>query len=154
MGRAKTLRRLPDNFFWDGMRCDVHHQVSQCRTCQQMKYESKKPTDLLQSLPTPLCLWEDLSLYFITGLSPSQGFTTILVVVDRYSKGTHLGAFSPKYSAHKVVSLFLDIVCKLHGFPRSSVSGRDPIFVNSFQRELSLPHHCLQIFFTQKMVIG
>lgn len=136
MGKAKTLQRLQDNSFWDSMRRDVHRLVSECRICQQMKYKSKKPIDLLQPIPTPSGLWEDLSLDFITGLPPSHGFTTILIVVDRYSKGTHLGVLPPKYSAHKVVSLFLDIVCKLHGFPHNLVSDRDPIFLSSFWREL------------------
>ena len=136
MGEKKTLRRLRDSFYWDHMHRDVHRFVSQCRICQQIKYEARKPAGLLQPLPIPSGLWEDLSLDFITGLPPSHGFTTILVVVDRYSKGTHLGALPPKYSAYKVACLFFDIVCKLHGFPRSLVSDRDPIFLSSFWREL------------------
>ena len=136
MGETKTLRCLRDSFYWDHMHRDVHRMVSQCRVCQQIKYEARKPAGLLQPLPIPSGPWEDLSLDFITGLPPSHGFTTILVVVDRYSKGTHLGALPPKYSAHKVACLFIDIVCKLHGFPRSLVSDRDPLFLNSFWREL------------------
>jgi len=136
MGETKTLHCLQDNFFWEHMRRDVHRIVLECRICQQMKPQNRKPAGLLQPLPIPSGLWQDLSLDFITGLPQSHGFTTILVVVDRYSKGTHLGALPPKYSAHKVVALSLDLVCKLHGFPRSLVSDRDPIFISSFWREL------------------
>ena len=82
-------------------------------------------------------MWQgDLSLDFISGLPSSHNFTTILVVVDRFSKGTHLGALPSKYSAHRVAQLFIDIVCKLHGFPRSLVSDRDPVFLSAFWREL------------------
>ncbi|KHN33954.1 Retrotransposable element Tf2 155 kDa protein type 2, partial [Glycine soja] len=45
-------------------------------------------------------------------------FTAILVVVDRFSKGVHLGALPTQFTAFKVASLFMDTVCKLHGFPR------------------------------------
>lgn len=59
-----------------------------------------------------------------------------MVVVDRYSKGAHFGALPTHYSAFKVVVLFLDCVYKLHGFPRSIVSDRDPVFVSHFWCEL------------------
>lgn len=136
MGEAKTLRRLQDSFHWENMRRDVHLHVLECRTCQQVKPINRKPAGLLQPLPIPSGLWEELSLDFVTGLPPSHGYTAILVVVDRYSKGTHLGALPSKFSAHKVAALFMDIVCKLHGFPRSLVSDRDPIFLSAFWREL------------------
>lgn len=90
----------------------------------------------LQSLPIPAGVREDLSLDFITGLSPSHGYTCILVVVDRYSKGAHYGALPQHHSTFKVVTLFLDIVCKHHDFPCSLVSDRDPIFISSFWHKL------------------
>lgn len=68
---------------------------------------------------------------FITGLSPYQGKTVLLVVVDRFSKGIHLGILLPAHTAHMVASLFIDIVVKIHGIPRSLVSNRDPLFISS-----------------------
>lgn len=136
MGDTNTLRRLKDQFFWDNMSRDIHQLISECRVCQQTKTECRKPAGLLQPLPIPTGIWEDLSMDFVTGLPPFHGFTTILVVVDRFSRGTHLGALPPKYSAHKVVGLFIDIVCKLHGFPRSLVSDIDLLFLNAFWRKL------------------
>lgn len=54
---------------------------------------------------------------FNTHLPQSHGYTIILVVVDRYSKGVHLDALPTHYSAFKIASLFMDIVSKHHGFP-------------------------------------
>lgn len=73
---------------------------------------------------------------FITYLSPSHGFTIILVIVDRYSKAAHFEALPTSFSAFKVASLFLDLVCKHHGFPTSIISDRDSVFLSSFWREL------------------
>jgi hypothetical protein len=136
MGITKTLARLQTNFFWEGMRQSVQDFVTTCSTCQQIKTETKKPAGLLQPLPIPTAIWEDLSLDFITGLPPSHGFSVILVVVDRFSKGVHLGALPTKFIAYKVATLFIDIICKLHGFPHSLVSDRDPIFISRFWKEL------------------
>lgn len=104
MGIAKTLQRLQQNFFWTGMMDDVHRYVSQCLICQQKKYETKKSAGLLQPLPIPSTIWEDLSLDFITSLPQSHGFNTILVVVDRFSRGAHFGVLPPE--THSVQSCY------------------------------------------------
>lgn len=91
---------------------------------------------LLCPLLVPHRPWEDLSLDFIVGLPSYQGNTVLLVVVDRFSKGIHLGMLPSNYSALMMASLFLDIVVKLHGLPRSLVSDRDPLFVSRFWQEL------------------
>lgn len=126
MGMAKTLHRLHQNFDWPQMHSDVYRYVSQCMVFQQIKYKIKKPTGLLQPLPTPSSIWEDLPIDFIIGLPQSNGFTTILVVVDKFSKEAYFRALPTQYTACKTTILFLDMVCKLHGFPCSLVSYRDP----------------------------
>ena len=73
---------------------------------------------------------------FITALPVPRGMTTILVVVDRLSKYIHLGALPANFTAAKVAELFVEIAVKHHGFPKSIVSDRDPVFVNTFWRRL------------------
>lgn len=70
------------------------------------------------------------------GLPAYHGHTTILVVVCHFSKGIHLGMLQPHYTAHTVALLFMDIVGKLHGMPRSLVSDRDLLFISRFVQEL------------------
>lgn len=77
-----------------------------------------------------------MSLDFITELPSSHKFTTILVVMDYFSKGAHFGALPPRNSAYKTALLFLDMVCKHHGFPQSLVSDWDSLFVSNFWKEL------------------
>jgi len=136
LGVAKTTHRLESSFFWSGIRQDTKRFVKECKICQQIKSTTRRPAGLLQPLPIPAGVWEDLSMDFITHLPSSHGFTVILVIVDRYSKGVHLGALPTGFSAFKVASLFLELVCKHHGFPRSIVSDRDPVFLSSFWKEL------------------
>jgi hypothetical protein len=91
---------------------------------------------LLQPLPIPSQVWEDVSMDFVTGLPHSLGFTVLLVVVDRFSKGIHLGALPTGFTAYKVGDLFTAMVCKHHGIPKSIVSDRDPVFIIRFWTEL------------------
>ncbi|XP_077234173.1 uncharacterized protein LOC143876337 [Tasmannia lanceolata] len=69
-------------------------------------------------------------------LPTSKEFSVILVVADRFSKSAHFGALPKHYDASKVASLFMNIVCKHHGIPRSLVSDRDLVFLSKFWKTL------------------
>ena len=135
-GTAKTLSRIMAGFTWKGIREDVKHFVRQCEICQQTKYETKSPGGLLQPIPPPQRVWEDLSLDFIVGLPGYKGNSTVLVIVDRFSKAAHFTMLPKQHSAAHVAEVFAQTVCKLHGIPRSLISDRDPIFVSRFWKEL------------------
>lgn len=135
-GVKRTLVRVAANFFWPKMRQAVEAFVASCLTCQQIKYSTQVPTGLLQPLPIPESVWEDVTMGFITGLPVSQGSTVILVVVDRLSKSAHFGALPTAFTASRVADLFISIVVKHHGFPRSIISDRDPVFLSSFWKNL------------------
>lgn len=70
------------------------------------------------------------------GVPSYKGNTVILVVVDMFSKGIHLGMLPSHYIAYTITKVFLDIVAKHHGMPKSLVKDRDPIFIYRFWREL------------------
>lgn len=83
---------------------------------------------------------------FILGLPKSKGNTVIFVVVDRLTKYAHFRALPSGCTAHQVEELFLEIVVKLHGFPKSIVSDRDRIIFSTFWKNLmemsgTLLHH-------------
>lgn len=133
---TKTLAHISENFHWAGQREDVKRFVANCIDYQVTKYEAQKMAGLLCPLSVPCRPWEDLSLDFIVELPPYQGNITILVAVDHFSKGIHLGILPTAHMAHMPASLFVNIVVKLHGIPRSLVSDRDPLFISRFWQEL------------------
>ena len=101
-----------------------------------MKPNNKRPAGLLQPLPISQRIWEDIAMDFVTCLPNSHGYTTIFVVVDRLSNQAHFGALPKSYTATRVVDLFAQMFCKLHGIPCFITSDRDPIFLSNFWREL------------------
>jgi len=91
MGVQKTLHRLQDNFIWPSIKEDTPNFIAGCVTCRHTKYDNCKPAGLLCPLPILTRPWKDLSMDFITGLPAYRNNTCIFVVVDRFSKGLHLG---------------------------------------------------------------
>lgn len=136
-GYFRTYKKIATFLFWEGMRSDIKKFVEQCEVCQRSKYSTLTPAGLLQPLPIPQQVWMDISLDFIGALPRIRGKDTILVVVvDRLSKYAHFFVLGHPYSAMEVATVFVKEVVKLHGFPTTIVSDRDPLFMSQFWREL------------------
>lgn len=130
------MSRIASQFYWKGMHKDVKEFVQQCLTCQQAKSGTMLPSRLLQPLPIPMQIWEDLAMDFIIGLPPSNGFTVILVVIDRLSKYAHFFTLKSDYNSKQVAEVFVKNIVKLHGFPKSIVSDRDKAFTSQFWQQM------------------
>ncbi|KAJ0917861.1 putative nucleotidyltransferase, Ribonuclease H [Helianthus annuus] len=135
-GIKATMKRLSAVFTWPKLKASVFDFIPKCQVCQQVKYPNHKPYGVLQPLPIPSTVWQDISMDFITHLPLSQGKSAISVIVDRYSKFAHFIALPPKYGAVSLATLFLQNVYKLHGFPKSIVSDGDSIFLSKFWQEM------------------
>jgi len=90
IGGHAGVARISTQFFWPRMYKDVKRHVQHCLTCQKAKSSTVLPQGLLQLLPIPAQIWEDVTIDFIVELPPSQGCTVIMVVIDRLSKYVHL----------------------------------------------------------------
>jgi len=114
------------------MEKSVKEYVAACSVCARNKTSRQRPSGLLRPLPVPHRPWSDISLDFVTGLPPSQGNTTILTIVDRFSKMVHFVPLPKLPSARETAEAVLFHVLRLHGFPRDVVSDRGPQFTSQF----------------------
>ena len=135
-GQLATYHRVKKLFSWKGLKKDVEEFVKQCLVCQQVKHLNTHSPGLLQPLPIPQGVWQDISLDFIEGLPKSDGHEVILVVVDRFTKYAHFFALKHPYSAITVAKVLYDGVIKLHGMPQTMVSDRDKVFTSQVWTEL------------------
>lgn len=135
-GNSRTMARIAYQYFWHNMKKDIEQFVQNCAICQQAKSSHSLPAGLLQPLPIPSQVWEDVAMDFITGLPPSFGYTTIMVVIDRLTKFAHFVPLKSDYSSKTVAEAFMNYIVKLHGIPKSIVSDRDKVFTSDFWKRL------------------
>jgi len=135
-GVTVTRKRMASVLYWKGLSKDVRNHIRACVVCQRNKPDLSSPAGLLQPLPIPNAIWEDISMDFMEGLPKSNGKDVILVVVDRLSKYAHFLALSHPFTAATVAQVYFEHVFKLHGLPKTIVSDRDRIFLSHFWQEL------------------
>lgn len=135
-GFYRTYRRLAAQIYWIGMTKSIKAYVQACDTCQRYKHSTLAPAGLLQPLPIPSQIWDDISLDFITGLPKSKGYDMILVVVDHLSKYCHFIPLKHPVTARSLAEYFVKEVIRLHGLPKTILSDRDPIFLSKFWTEI------------------
>ncbi|KAI2646341.1 Transposon Tf2-9 polyprotein [Labeo rohita] len=127
-GIEATLHLLSNCFWWPTQCADTIEFVRRCSVCNITKVPCHLPAGLLQPLPVPQRPWSHIAVDFITDLPPSNGFTTILSVVDRFSKGCHLILLSKLPTAMETAELLCNWVFRIFGLPEDIVSDRGPQF--------------------------
>ena len=101
------------------------------------KSSNQQPQGLLEPLPIPKKMWQQISMDLITGLHKTRnGNDSIFVVVDYLSKRAHFIATKIKIDSTGLAKLFMDNIFKHHGLPDTIVSDRDPRFISSFWNNL------------------
>ena len=135
-GVYRTYCHIAQTLHWKEMKKRVTDFVVVCPICQQSKYLASHPQGLLQPLPIPEAVWEEVSMDFKIKLPKSNGFDAIMVVVDRLSKYGHFIPLKNPYLARVVAENFMKEVVRLHGIPDAIVSDRDSTFMSLFWKEL------------------
>ncbi|KAI2661634.1 Transposon Tf2-6 polyprotein [Labeo rohita] len=129
-GIEATIHFLRNRFWWPTLRSDTTAYVKNCVICNTSKTPRQLPAGLLQPLPIPKRPWSHIAVDFVTDLPPSQGHTTILTVVDRFSKGCRFIPLPKLPSAMETAEALCSSVFRFYGLPEDIVSDRGPQFTS------------------------
>ena len=86
----------------------------------------------MEPLPLVTRSWESVFMDYITSLSKSKECSSIMVVIDRYSKYATFIAIPADCKADKAARLFVKHIVKLWGVLKSIVSDRNLRFTRCF----------------------
>ncbi|KAL0150331.1 hypothetical protein M9458_054333 [Cirrhinus mrigala] len=129
-GIEASLHLLRNRFWWPTLRQDTIKFVQSCAVCNITKTPRRLPAGLLQPLPVPQRPWSHLAVDFVTDLPPSNGYTTILSVVDRFSKGCRFIPLPKLPTAMETAEHLCNWVFRLYGLPEDILSDRGPQFTS------------------------
>jgi len=115
----------------------VKQYVEGCDACQRNKNQTQPLVGKLMLNSIPEKVWTHISADFITKLLLAQGYDSILVVVDRFTKMAHFIPTTEKTSTEELAQLFRDNIWKLHRLPGSIISDRGPQFAAGIMKELN-----------------
>jgi hypothetical protein len=130
---TKMYRDLRENFWWSKMKGEIAEYVSSCDTCQRIKASHLKTAGQMQPLTIPTWKWDDISMDFIVGLPLTpRKHDSIWVIVDRLTKTAHFITVHTTYSAERYAEIYIDLIVRLHGVPKTILSDRGTQFVARF----------------------
>ncbi|KAL0153155.1 hypothetical protein M9458_051542, partial [Cirrhinus mrigala] len=133
-GISRTLHLTKNSFCWPTMTKDTTTFVKSCQVCAQSKTPKELPSGLLHPLPIPQRPWSHLSIDFITDLPPSNEFTTILVIIDRFSKSCCRVPLKGLPTAMETALALFNNVFRVYGLPEDIVSDRGTQFTSQVWR--------------------
>ena len=93
------------------------------------------PYGMLQSNEVPDQPWKSIPMDFITDLPISDGYDTILVVIDRLTKMSHFIPCNKNLDAQQFATLFLKEIIRLHDIPRDLITDRGGLFISDLWKK-------------------
>ncbi len=129
-GITASLQLVSDRFWWPSLQADTITFVQQCTVCNMSKSSHQRPAGLLQPLPVPQRPWSHIAIDFVTDLPNSRNYTTILTVIDRFSKACRLIPLPKLPTAFQTAEALFEHVFHFYGLPEDIVSDRGPQFTS------------------------
>ena len=116
----------------------IRNYIEGCTVCQQHKINCHPSNLALQPVKSehahPFSL---ITMDFITNLLTSEGFDSIMVMVDHGStKGVILEPYNKTIDTTGTRTILLNTVYRRYGLPDKSISDRGPQFTSQAFREL------------------
>ncbi|KAK3545165.1 hypothetical protein QTP70_001783 [Hemibagrus guttatus] len=133
-GRQQTLSLLKEQYWWPNMAEDVARFVRGCSVCAMVSTSRRLPEGKLVPLSIPCRSWSHLGIDFATDLPVSNGFTTILVTVDHFSKACKLILLKGLPTALETAEALFSNIFRHFGIPEDIVSDRGPQFISRVWR--------------------
>ena len=137
-GYLKTRQMISAGHWWPGMAKFIKAYVDGCAPCQQNKTNTHPIIPTLNLIKSGKTLpFKQISYDLITDLPISNGFDSLLVVVDQgLTKGEILCPTKKTITAEGIATIIFQKLYSRFGLFDKVISDRGPQFAANFQKEL------------------
>ena len=132
---AKTTELISRRYYWPKIREDIKGFIKNWDTCPRTKVVRHVPCRLVQSNEAPDRPWKSIAMHLITNLPKSEGYDTILVVIDQLTKMSHFIRCWKDLDAWQFANLLMKEIVRLHGLPHDIITDRGTLFTSALWEE-------------------
>jgi len=120
------------SFWWPQMHQDFVLCCRSCDKCQINNEPSTLPYGRSLALPDPDVAYQSLAIDFASPFNKSDVYTSIMVIMDRFTSYTHLIPLKDAAPSEKIFKKFNSTILDVHGLPLSIVLDQDFRFTSKF----------------------
>jgi len=119
-------------FWWPQMRQDFALYCRSGEKCQINNEPTTLPYGRSLTLPDPDEAYQSLAIDFAGPFNKSEGYTSIMVILDRFTSYTHLIPLKDTATSEEIFKKLNSTVFDVHGLPLSIVFDQDSRFTSKF----------------------
>jgi predicted aspartyl protease len=135
LGQRKTMEKIANQFWWNGMAGDIRTIVSACRVCQKVKTAHRPMPGMLQPMPVAT---EPNQIVSIDDTGPltvtARGNRYLCAITDHHTKLVFTRA--RRHDDAKCTAKILIEYISIFGAPKTILSDRGGAFVNQVVEEI------------------
>jgi len=123
-------------FWWPQMRQDFVLYCRSCDKCQINNEPTTLPYGRSLTLPEPDEAYQSLAIDFAGPFNKSDGYTSIMVIMDRFTSYIHLIPLKDAATSEKIFKKLNSSIFDVHGLPLSIVLDHESRFTSKFWSQM------------------
>jgi len=123
-------------FWWPQMHQDFVLYCRSCHKCQINNEPTTLPYGQSLTVPEPDEAYQSLAIDFSGPFNKSDAYTSIIVIMDRFTSYTHLIPLKDVATSEKIFKKLNTTIFDVHGLPVSIVLDQDSRFTSRFSSQM------------------